>query len=76
MDKKYLKFLTSGLASKAWPNFLSSSGGPVWSVSAPNIDIGTLTPKIYHKKVSFIAFIKLKPEEPANLPNLKSSIIY
>ena len=40
---------TSFLASKASLNCLKSSGGEVWSISAPSIEIGTLTPEIQAK---------------------------
>lgn len=39
------KFLTSGFLFKAASNSFKSSGGDLWSVSAPRIEIGTLTPE-------------------------------
>lgn len=43
-----LEEVTSGFASKASSNSLTSSGGDILSISAPSIAIGTLTPKNHH----------------------------
>lgn len=42
-----MEVLTSGLAFKAASNCFTSSGGDIWSISAPSIDRGTLTPENY-----------------------------
>lgn len=46
---QHLKFPTSGLAFKAISNCMTSSGGDLLSISAPNIEIGTLTAEHHNK---------------------------